>query len=230
MPVHVRLLQGPGPVADPRRGHGRLPVGRPALLRARPRAELPRGRRLERRLAGLLAARRRRGAGALRRRRRDHLHDRLLHRALAVARQPVRLPAAVLVLRDPRGVPGAAAVLGHRGGARAARPGDPRRRRADRAVPLRDLRARRAAARARLPDPPGRRRERRPGQEPDRAARAPVLPGHARRPRRPLVRRRSTASATSRRSSCAWRRSSPPTSRSRSTRSRPRSRSRATRC
>ena len=40
-------------------GHGRLPVGRPALLRARPRAELPRGRRLEHRLAGVLAARRR---------------------------------------------------------------------------------------------------------------------------------------------------------------------------
>ena len=99
-------------------------------------------------LAGVVAARARPTA-----RRRGHLHDRLLHRALAVARQPVRLPPAVRVLRRAERVPGAAAVLGHRRGARAARAGDPRRRRADRAVPLRHLRARRAAARPRLPDP-----------------------------------------------------------------------------
>src|SRR6187397_947116 len=107
----LRLLLRPAAVAGPRRGDGRLPLGGPALLRARARAELPRGRRLEHRLAGLLAAGGRRRAGALERRRRDHLHDRLLHRALALARQPVRLPAAVLVLRDRRGVPRAAAVL-----------------------------------------------------------------------------------------------------------------------
>ena len=60
--------------------------------------------------------------------------------------------------------------------------------------------------------------------------RAPVLPGDARRPRRPLVRDDRRHSATSRRSSSAWRRSSRPTSPSRSTRSRPPSRSRATPC
>ena len=38
-------------MARPGRRHGRPAVGRPALLRARPRAELPRGRRLEHRLA-----------------------------------------------------------------------------------------------------------------------------------------------------------------------------------
>ena len=42
---------------------------------------------------------------ALERRGRGHLHDRLLHRALALARQPVRLHPAVLVLRRARAVP-----------------------------------------------------------------------------------------------------------------------------
>ena len=171
MPSDVRVLRRPAAVAGPGRRSTVVCLWVDLHFFARGREPSFReGVDLEHRLAGVLAARRGRRARALRRRRRDHLHDRLLHRALAVARQPVRVPAAVLVLRDRRGVPGAAAVLGHRGGARAARPGDPRRRRADRAVPLRHLRARRAAARARLPDPPGRRRERRPGQEPDRAA------------------------------------------------------------
>ena len=85
------------------------------------------------------------------------VHDGLPDRALAVARQPVRLPAAVLVLRDPGGAATAAAVLGHRGRDRAARPRDPGRRRADRAVPLRDLHARRDAAGAGLPHLPRRR-------------------------------------------------------------------------
>ena len=179
-------------------------------------------------VVSLLAARRR--AGALGLRRRDHLHDRLLHRALAVARQPVRLHPALRVLRRARGAPRAAAVLGHRGRARAARPRDPRRRRADRAVPLRHLRARRDAARARLPDPARRERERRPGPQPDGARRC----GASSRSRASTTARAgscaSTTGATSRRCSSAWPRSSPPTSPSRSTRSRRRSRSRATPC
>ena len=103
--------------------HGPPAVGRPALLRARPRAELPRGRDLEHRLARRVAARRRVAAAARhpRARRLRHLHDRLLRRALAVARQPVRVRPAVRVLRGADRVPRAAAVLRHRGGARAAR-------------------------------------------------------------------------------------------------------------
>src|SRR5215216_4518599 len=82
---------------------------------------------------------------------------------------------------------GAVVVLGHRRHARAAGAGDPRRRRADRAVPLRDLRPRRAAAGARVPDPARRRGERRPGPEPDRPRRPPRVPGHELVPRAPLV-------------------------------------------
>ena len=117
----ARVLRRAAAVADPRRPDGRLPLGRPALLRARPRAELPRGPLVEHRLARRLAAGRGRRARARERRRRGHVHDRLLHRALAVARQPVRLPPAVLVLRRAGGAPRAAAVLGHRRRARAAR-------------------------------------------------------------------------------------------------------------
>ena len=46
--------------------------------------------------------------------RRGQLHDRLPDRALAVARQPLRLPPAVRVLRGARRAARAAAVLGHR--------------------------------------------------------------------------------------------------------------------
>ena len=116
------------------------------------------------------------------------LHHRLPDRALAVARQPVRLPAAVRLLRRADGAPRAAAVLGHRRGAGAARRLHPRRHHADRAVPLRDLPARRGAAGAGLPDLPGGRRERRSRQEPDGAPGAPLLPGDRRLPRGPLVR------------------------------------------
>ena len=133
-----------------------LLLGRPALLRARPRADVPRGRRAG--AIGWLVLSLLVGAGRARcsttRRRRRHLHDRLPHRALAVARQPLRLPPAVRVLRRAAASTaarllfwGIVAALVLRGA------GDPRRRRADRALPLRHLRARRAAARARLADP-----------------------------------------------------------------------------
>src|ERR671925_618843 len=89
----ARTLGGAG-----RRAAG-LPLARPALLRTRCRAELPRGGGLVDRLARAQLARGARGAGLPRRRGRRPLHDRLPHRALALARQPVRLPAALLVLR-----------------------------------------------------------------------------------------------------------------------------------
>ena len=41
----------------------------------------------------------------------DRVHDRLLHRALALARQPLRLPPALRVLRHARRAAGAAALL-----------------------------------------------------------------------------------------------------------------------
>ncbi|CAA9535860.1 MAG: Integral membrane protein TerC, partial [uncultured Solirubrobacteraceae bacterium] len=170
------------------RGSAVVPLAGPALLRARARPRLQRGRALEHRLARRQPLRRRAVARPRLLRTGDRLHDRLPHRALAIARQPLRLPAALLVLRCAAGAAGAAAVLRHRLRARAARPGDPRRRRADRGVPLRHLHPRRDAAAARLPDPQGRRRERRPRQEPHRPRRPAALPGLKRLLRQRVVR------------------------------------------
>ena len=129
----------------------------------------------------------------------------------------------------PRGASRAAAVLGHRRRAGAARAGDPRRRRADRAVPpvIYALGVMLLVLAWRIL------RGVEENVDPDRNAM--VRPASGASP----VTASSTASAGSsratgaagrRRCSCAWRRSSPPTSRSRSTRSPPRSRSRPTRC
>ena len=97
----------------------------------------------------------------------DRVHHGLPDRALALARQPVRLPAAVRVLRGAAGAARAAAVLGHR-----------RSRSSCAALAILGGVALieqfhsviyvlgRAAARARLPDLQGRQRERRPRQEP----------------------------------------------------------------
>ena len=97
-----------------RRLAGRLPDDRPALLRARARAELQGGRDLVDRLARSQPGRRARGVVAGRRRRGLPLHDGLPDRALALARQPVRLHPAVRVLRRPDRAARAAALLGDR--------------------------------------------------------------------------------------------------------------------
>ena len=70
-------------------------------LRARARPQLPRGRGVEHRLAGGFAAGLAGAAGDVGRRGGDQLHDRVPDRALAVARQPVRLHSAVLVFGTP---------------------------------------------------------------------------------------------------------------------------------
>ncbi len=165
-----------------------LPVARPALLRARARAELQGGRLVVGRLARPVAPGGRPRLPARGQRGRRPLHHRLPDRALAVARQPVRLPPAVRLLRRPLRAPSAAALLGDRRRARDARRLHPRRQRADRAVPRRHLPARRRPDRARLPDLARGLRERRPGQEPDGSRRAQGVPGHGRVPRGPLVR------------------------------------------
>ena len=76
-------------------------LDRPQAVRARARADLPRGRDLVDRLAGAEPARRARDLAASRRRRCGRVPHRLPRRAEPVARQPVRLPDAVRVLRDP---------------------------------------------------------------------------------------------------------------------------------
>src|SRR3954452_2427156 len=90
-------------------------VGRPAprgpeAVRARARAELPRGCDLVDRLARREPARGARDLAPAPGCRRRRVRDGLPGRALALARQPVRLPHAVLVLRDPRGAATAAAL------------------------------------------------------------------------------------------------------------------------
>ena len=126
--------QRPAAVADPERRRHRAALAGPALLRARARAELPRGRRsgaIGWLVLSLLVAV---GFWLAGDRRSGQLHDRLPHRALAVARQPLRLhPALRATSACPRSYRARAAVLRHRGGARAARLRDPRRRRAHRA-------------------------------------------------------------------------------------------------
>ena len=185
-----RSLDGAGRVRGARRRARRAARARLALLRPRPRGDVPRERDLVARLARPRAGGDGRRLRAQRVRRRRQLPHRLPHRALAVARQPLRLHPAVRVLRRAARLPRPAAVLGHHRGARAARAGDPRRDRAHRAVSLRALRAGRAAARARLPDLPRRRRGRRPRPQHRRARGAPLLPGHRRVSRGALVRPR----------------------------------------
>ena len=135
------------------------------------------------------------------------LHDRLPDRALAVARQPVRLHPAVRVLRRARRSCGARLLFwGIVAALVAARPRDRRRHRADRAVPLRDLRARRAAARARLADLARRRGERRPRPQPDGPRSCASSSRSRASTTAPLVRARRTGRATRRRcSSASWR-------------------------
>ena len=152
---------------------------------------LPRGRGLEHRLAGRLAARRRSSCSCSPAR-----DDAVTYTTVYFIERSLSLDNlfVFLLLFAYFGVPeeyrarllfwGIAAALVLRGA------GDPRRRRADRAVPLRHLRARRAAARARLPDPARRRGERRPRPQLRRAAGAAGVPGHRRLPRQALVRAR----------------------------------------
>ena len=122
-----------------------------ALFARGPRADVPRGRQVEHRLARRRAARDDPDRAALGRRGRRQLRDRLPDRAHALARQPRRLPADLRLLRRAAAAARDPAVLGHRARAGDARRGDPRRRRADRPLPRRRLHPRRNAARARLP-------------------------------------------------------------------------------
>src|SRR5215216_5040487 len=98
----------------PDRGALLLSLARSPLLRARTRAELQGGCLVVGGLARPEPPRRARGLGLRGQRGRRPLHHRLPDRALALARQPVRLPAAVRLLWRALRAAAAAPLLGDR--------------------------------------------------------------------------------------------------------------------
>src|SRR3954452_3583318 len=182
----------------PRRG--RLALG--AARSARRRDACPRPPRLRpprravaaliRRLVGRMARRRarlrRRAVGRQGRRRGRAVPRRLPPRALALARQRLRLRRDPRLLRGAPAGPGEGPVVGHHAGARPAPALHPARRRAARRRARDVLRLRRAPAVHGLEACPPRRRGDRPRAQPGAARAAPARPDVARLPRRPARR------------------------------------------